>query len=54
MFCGTDIIMQNILHIQWEYEEYFVEYCQSHITLLRFWIMLCDHEPPKSIFALQK
>ena len=36
MLCGTNNILQNIPHIQIEYGEYFVEYCQSHITLL--WI----------------
>ena len=36
MFCGTDNIIQNISHIQYEYDKYYVEYHQSHITLL--WI----------------
>ena len=44
MFCGTDNISRNILHIQSESAEYFVEYCQSHVTLLWIWIMLCT--PP--------
>ena len=26
MFCKTDIIMQNILHIQYEYEKYSTKY----------------------------
>ena len=34
MFCGTDIIMWNIPHIQPECEEYFVEYCQSRINIV--------------------
>ena len=29
MFCWTDSVLQNILHIQSEYGEYSVEYCQS-------------------------
>ena len=41
MFCGIDSIMWNIFHIQFEYEEYSIEYCQSHITLLWIWTMLC-------------
>jgi hypothetical protein len=40
LFCRIDNIMWNILHIQTEYGEYYVEYCQSRITLLWFWIML--------------
>ena len=40
MFCGRiDCILQNILHIQCEFEEYFLEYCQSHNTLLWMWLM---------------
>ena len=45
MFYGTDNIPHNILHIfyiQYEYREYFVEYCQSHRPLLWIWIMLCS------------
>jgi hypothetical protein len=35
MFCGTNNIMWNIPHIQPEYcEEYSIEYCQSHKTML--------------------
>jgi hypothetical protein len=34
MFYGTDNILWNILHIQVKCGEYFVENCQSHITLL--------------------
>ena len=30
---GIDSISQNIFHIQSEYEEHSMEYCQSHITL---------------------
>ena len=41
MFCWTDNISQNIFHIQYECEEYYVEYCQSNKTLLWIWIMLC-------------
>ena len=33
VLCGTDNIMQNIPHIQFEYEEYAIEYYQSHKTL---------------------
>ena len=33
MFCGTDIILYNILHIQYECEEYSTKYYQSHKTL---------------------
>ena len=40
MLCGIDCIWQNIPHIHIECEEYFVEYNQSHITLLWIWIML--------------
>ena len=36
MFCRIDNTRWNILHIQIEREEYFVEYYQSHRTLL--WI----------------
>jgi hypothetical protein len=41
MFCGTHNISQNILYIHYEYWKYFMEYCHSHITLLRIWKMLC-------------
>ena len=34
MFCGIDIIMWNISHIQTKCGEYFAKYCQSHRTLL--------------------
>ena len=34
LFCGTDNIPQNIPHIQTECEEYYVNHCQSHRTLL--------------------
>ena len=40
MLCGIDCVWQNIPHIHVECEEYFVEYNQSHITLLWIWIML--------------
>ena len=40
MFYGTDIILQNILHIHIECRKYSMEYCQSHITLLWIWIIL--------------
>ena len=39
MFYGTDSIMWNILHSQYECGEYSIEYCQSHITLLWIWIL---------------
>jgi hypothetical protein len=42
MFCGTDNIPQAILHIQTKYEVYSIKYCQSHVTLLWTWIMLCS------------
>ena len=35
MFHGTDSTLQNISHIQTEYEEYFVEYCQSDKIFLK-------------------
>ena len=41
MFCETDNILQNILHVHFEYGEYTKEYCQSHGTLLWILIMLC-------------
>jgi hypothetical protein len=44
VLCGNDNIMWNISHIQYDYMEYFVVYCQSHITLLWIWIMLCENE----------
>ena len=40
MFCGIDIIMRNIPHIRYEHEEYSMEFCMSHITLLYIWITL--------------
>ena len=59
MFCGTDNILQNIPHIQFEHEEHSTEYyCESHITLLWIWIMLRwqfelnpGHLPPKSPYG---
>ena len=42
IFCGTDNTLRNILHIQPECEEYFVEYCHFRITLFWIWIMLWD------------
>ena len=44
MLRGTDNFLQNILRIQYEYGEYFMEYCQSHITLLWIWIMLWSNK----------
>ena len=41
MFCGTDIIPQNNLHIRTRCGDYFVEYCQFHTTLLWIWTMVC-------------
>ena len=41
MICGADNILQNILHIQFEYEEYSVEYLSvsamglNHVVCLR-------------------
>ena len=32
--CGTDNILQNISHIPTECDEHYVEYCQSHQTLI--------------------
>ena len=40
MPCGTNNILRNIFHIQFECEEYSTKYCQSRITLLWLWIML--------------
>ena len=40
MLCGTVYIVQSILHIQSECEEYSAQYSQSHRTLLWNWIML--------------
>ena len=37
MLCGIDSILRNILHIQYEY---FLEYCESHKTLL--WICMAE------------
>ena len=36
VFCGVDNISHNILCIESECREYYVEYCRSHITLV--WI----------------
>ena len=36
---GTDIILQSIPQIKYEYEKYFVEYRRTQITLLWIWIM---------------
>ena len=47
MFCVTDNILLNILHIQFEYGEYSIKYCQSHKTLLWIWIMLCTSTSKK-------
>ena len=41
MLCETNNTPQDIPNIQFEYEEYSVEYYQSHKTLLWIWIMLC-------------
>ena len=40
MLCGIDNIQQNIPHIQIEYGAYYVEYYQSHKTMLWIWKML--------------
>ena len=42
MLCGTNNIPWNIPHIQKESGEYSMEYCQTHITRLWIWIMLCE------------
>ena len=42
---NIDMDLENIPHIQIECGEYFTKYCQSHITLLWIWIMLCGHKP---------
>ena len=34
MLCGTNIIPQNIFHIQPIYGKYYVEYCQSHKNIV--------------------
>jgi hypothetical protein len=34
---GTDIILQSIPQIKYEYEKYFVEYRRTQITLLWIW-----------------
>ena len=39
--------------IQIECEEYFVKYCQSHITLLWNWIMLCKDEEIMNYFKVE-
>ena len=43
--CGTDNIPKNISHTQYDnvYEEYSMEYCESHKTLLWIWIMWWYH-----------
>ena len=41
MFCGSNNIRWNIFRIQTKRVECFVEFCQSHITLLWMYIMLC-------------
>jgi hypothetical protein len=40
VLCGIDNILRNISHIHVKRGKPFVKYCQSHITLLRIWIML--------------
>ena len=39
LFCGTDNIPQNIQSFRDECEEYFAEYCESHMKFLWIWIM---------------
>ena len=51
MFCGTDNILHNILHVQYECGKYSMEYCWSHITLLQIRVMLCDHLEKKTIVS---
>ena len=41
VFCGTDIILGNVRNIQ----EYFLEWCQSHKTMLWICIMLWAGSP---------
>ena len=41
MLCGDWQYYAKYFTIQTECEEYFVEYCQSHITLLWIWIRSC-------------
>ena len=53
-FCWTSNILQNILHIQSECGEYSIEYCQSHITLLWIWIMLCLLVGSWPLFCIQQ
>ena len=53
LFCGTNSNPRNIFHIQIECEEYSIEYCQSHITLLWIWIMLCFTVTPLQRFELK-
>ena len=54
MVCGTDNILQNILHIQFECGEYFAKYCQSHITLVQIWMMSWLFTQKKSCYKAHK
>ena len=53
LLCGTNSNPRNSFHIQIECEEYSIEYCQSHITLLWIWIMLCFTVTPLQRFELK-
>jgi hypothetical protein len=52
VFYGTNSTLQNTPHIQLEYVEYFIEFCQSHRTLLWVlflfdgWFMHFSHPSP--------
>ena len=44
MLCGTDNIIRNIPCIQIGCKEYSTKVCQSHVTMLWIWIILCLEE----------
>ena len=48
MFFGIENILHNNYVIQYEYEEYYAKYFQSHKTLLWIWLMLFSYVDVKS------
>jgi len=47
-FCGTNSILRNIFHIQSERENTLLKCCQSHITPIWIWMILClEHDSTK-------
>ena len=53
VLCGTDNTLHNISRIILNMENIPAKYCQSHITLLWIWILLCQAKPTQTNFQVK-